>query len=131
MAVPVSGDTLAATRGIDCAGSNSLGEMIMEVKRQRCQSCGSIDVRNILVRSGRDQIVYVRCSKCEQLVARYELKDYYHHGKGMESYLRAHGASGGADSGRAWLEQFNKSQEQAVSGYEAALEALRSAHKEI
>jgi RNase P subunit RPR2 len=102
----------------------------MDVKRQTCQACQSIDVRNIIVRDGREQVIYVRCAKCKQLVARYQLNDYYHHGKGIESYLRARGATGG-DSGRAWLDAFKKSQEKAVSGYEEALTALESAHKAV
>lgn len=102
----------------------------MEVKRQTCQACQSIDVRNILVRNGGDQVVYVRCAKCKELVARYELKDYYHHGKGIESYLRAHGQHG-SDSGRAWLDVFQKSQEKAVTGYQQALAALESQQKDI
>ena len=102
----------------------------MEVKRQTCQACHSIDVRNILVREGREQTVYVRCAKCKSLVARYELKDYYHHGKGVESYLRAHGATGG-DSGREWMDAFNKSQEKAIQGYEEAVKILESAQKNI
>ncbi|MEO1618140.1 MAG: hypothetical protein AAFV88_19960 [Planctomycetota bacterium] len=103
----------------------------MEVKRQTCQACQSIDVRNILVRDGRDQIVYVRCAKCSALVARYVLKDYYHHGKGIESYLRAHRATSGGDSGREWLEAFNKSQETAVVGYQEALDSLNAENKTI
>lgn len=102
----------------------------MDVKRQTCQACHSIDVRNIIVREGKDQVIFVRCAKCKELVARYELKDYYHHGKGIESYLRAHGAGGG-DSGRAWLEAFNKSQAKALTGYEEALHELESANKDV
>ena len=102
----------------------------MEVKRQRCQACQSIDVRNILVRDGNEQVVYVRCANCKELVARYELKDYYHHGKGVESFLRAHGQQGG-DSGRAWLEAFETSQKKAIEGYQQALAALESARKDV
>ncbi|MEM9364372.1 MAG: hypothetical protein AAGD07_00145 [Planctomycetota bacterium] len=101
----------------------------MEVHRQRCQTCGSMEVRNILVRDSV-QSVYVRCAACGELVARYELKDYYHHGKGIESYLRAHGAKSG-DSGRTWLRDFNASQKKAEEGYQAALEELKRRQKEI
>lgn len=102
----------------------------MEVKRQTCQACQSIDLRNIIVRDGHDQVIYVRCAKCKELVARYILKEYYHHGKGIESYLRARGATGG-DSGRAWLDSFKKSQEKAIVGYEEALKALDAAQKDV
>lgn len=102
----------------------------MDVKRQTCQACRSIDVRNIIVRNGRDQVIFVRCAHCKELVARYQLKDYYHHGKGIESYLRARGALGG-DSAREWMDAFQKSQEQAVVGYDEALKILEAAHKEV
>lgn len=102
----------------------------MDVKRQTCQACHSIDVRNIIVRNGETQVIFVRCAKCKELVARYELKDYYHHGKGIESYLRAHGETG-SDSGRAWLDAFNKSQQRALVEYDEALKALESAHKQV
>jgi hypothetical protein len=102
----------------------------MDVKRQTCQLCHSIDVRNIIVRDGGRQFIYVRCAKCKELVARYELKDYYHHGKGIESYLRAHGVKA-SDSGREWLNQFQQSQDEALAGYHAALEALEELHKDV
>lgn len=61
----------------------------MEVHRQTCQQCGSIEMRNIVMRqAGKSALVLVRCGSCEQLVARYELKGYYHHGKGFEAWLR-------------------------------------------
>lgn len=102
----------------------------MDVKRQTCQSCFSIDVRNIIVREGDRQMIFVRCAKCKELVARYELKDYYHHGKGIESYLRSHRVTQG-ESGREWLEAFNRSQNEAVTGYAAALNALDEQQKEV
>ncbi len=102
----------------------------MDVKRQTCQACHSIDVRNIIVRTNGRQIIYVRCAKCKELVARYDLKNYYHHGKGIESYLRAKGARGN-DSGRTWLEDFKRSQERAEKGYEAALKFLEEHQKEV
>lgn len=103
----------------------------MEVHRQRCQACGSLDVRNILARHEGDRtLVFVRCTSCEQLVARYELSGYYHHGKGLESYLR--GAEAAAEeSGREWLAEFRATQDEAVRGYEGALEALAAAGKDI
>lgn len=60
----------------------------MEVHRQTCQSCGSQALRNLVVREpGEPQVVLVACAQCEQLVARYELRGYYHHGKGIEAWL--------------------------------------------
>lgn len=61
----------------------------MEAHRQTCQSCGGRDMRNIIVRAeGQRQVVLVRCIACQQLVARYELSSYYHHGKSYEAHLR-------------------------------------------
>ena len=103
----------------------------MHVNRQTCQLCGSIDVRNILVReANHPTFVYVRCAKCKELVACYELSNYYHHGKGIESYLRAHGVAAG-DSARQWMEEFQRVQEKAVAGYENALEKLAEDHKDV
>lgn len=103
----------------------------MDVKRQTCQTCGSIDVRNLIVRGDEgQQVIFVRCAACKNLVARYELKDYYHHGKGIESYLRAHGRHH-SDSGREWMKAFEESQEKAVIGYEEALEFLSDRQKDV
>ena len=103
----------------------------MEVHRQRCQACQSIDVRDILVRrQGEPTAVFVRCAKCGELVARYLLRGYYHHGKGAESFYRSVG-SDASDSGRASLDDFKRAQEESLSVYQAALEALREEDKEI
>jgi uncharacterized Zn finger protein len=103
----------------------------MEVHRQQCQSCQSHDMRNILVRErGEPQTVYVRCQRCGKLVARYKLRAYYHHGKGIESYLRSN-EGGDMESGRHVLEEFDHIQEIALEGYEAALEKLQEEEKEI
>jgi len=103
----------------------------MEVHRQRCQNCESIDVRNILVRDlNQPTHVFVRCSTCKELVARYTLSDYYHHGKGLESYLRAQGATGG-DSARQWLSEFEQTQRDSLEGYERALAHLAEAKKDV
>lgn len=103
----------------------------MEVNRQRCQACGSHDVRNILARHEGDRtLVFVRCASCSKLVARYELSGYYHHGKGLESYLRGAGASE-EESGREWLAEFRATEEEALRGYEEALQALAAAGKAI
>ena len=103
----------------------------MQVNRQTCQKCGSIDVRNILARqSDKPTIVYVRCAKCQELVASYELNSYYHHGKGIESYLKAQGVRDAA-SGRQWLSEFKRIQQDAVSGFERALAELAEQQKEV
>ncbi|HJK98023.1 MAG TPA: hypothetical protein RMF84_12415 [Polyangiaceae bacterium LLY-WYZ-14_1] len=103
----------------------------MEVHRQRCQACGSIDVRNLLVREdGRPQTVYVRCGACESLVARYVLSDYYHHGKGLESWLRSHGGEF-AESGRRISDELAEAERAAVAGMDRAVDWLRAAGKDV
>lgn len=103
----------------------------MEVHRQTCQACGSTDVRNILVRErGRAQMVYVRCAGCGGLVARYRLRDYYHHGKGIESFLKSVGVEA-SDSARRQLADFQDIQADALEGYREALERLDKDGKEI
>jgi len=61
----------------------------MEVHRQTCQQCGAREQSNLILREpGKSHVVIAVCARCEQLVARYELKSYYHHGKGFEAWLR-------------------------------------------
>jgi hypothetical protein len=101
----------------------------MELHRQQCQACGGYDMRDILVREeSHPTVIYVRCIGCRSLVARYELSDYYHHGKGIESYLRSHGASD-AESGRRILDEFTHARDRAVAGYERALQELAALGK--
>ena len=101
----------------------------MQVNRQTCQQCGSIEVRNILVREANSPTsVFVRCAKCQELVAYYELSNYYHHGKEIESYLRAQGIAAG-DSARQWMSDFQRIQKKSVEGFEKALEQLAQDNK--
>ena len=103
----------------------------MEVHRQQCQACKGRELRNILVRtSSEPHTVYVRCANCGELVARYRLREYYHHHKGVESYLRSaehlHG-----ESGRHFLDEFERIRRESLEGYAEALEELRRANKPI
>lgn len=103
----------------------------METHRQECQNCRSKLMNNILVREpGRSTVIFARCAGCGDLVARYSLEEYYHHGKGVESYLRSAGG-GAAESGRGLLHDFKEIQSQALTAYEEALEHLRTEGKEI
>jgi len=103
----------------------------MEIHRQQCQSCGSFDARNILVRQAQEQpIVYVRCARCGELVARYRLSEYYHHGKGIESFLRSRGASA-AESGRRLLDEFAEIQRASIEGFAEVLKYLEEHHKSV
>jgi len=96
----------------------------MEIHRQQCQGCKSYDMLNILVREqGYSTKVYARCKACGDLVASYKLSDYYHHGKGIESYLRSHGGAAG-ESGRNVMSSFKAVEDDAMAGFKLALEQL-------
>jgi hypothetical protein len=82
------------------------------------------DMRNIVVReAGAPTTIYVRCLGCGELVARYRLSEYYHHGKGIESYLRSLGSAAG-ESGRDYLTEFHRIKAETEQGYEEALRQL-------
>ena len=70
----------------------------MELHTQTCLTCGSQDLKNILVRKdGEEDKIYVQCNRCDSFVARYIIapRGYYHHGKSFESYL--HGLDKGGE----------------------------------
>lgn len=95
----------------------------MELHRQTCQACGSREHQNLLCREpGHADVVYVRCARCGELVARYALSGYYHHGKGVESYLRS--VQGPVESGRRILEEFEAARHEALEGFARALHEL-------
>jgi hypothetical protein len=75
-------------------------------------------------------MVFVRCSKCGELVARYQLRGYYHNGKGADSYFRSIGGDA-CDSGRAAMASFRRVKEESLSGYEQALKQLEEEGKEV
>lgn len=103
----------------------------MRIHRQRCQECGGIELHNILVREPRLRTaVYVRCARCRALVARYELADYYHHGKGMDSFLRSRTATV-AESGRQLLELFKQAKQKAIEGYAKVVEEMARQGEEL
>ena len=103
----------------------------MEVHRQHCQRCQSVDVHDVLVREpGEPQTVYVICADCHSLVARYRLADYYHHGKGAESFLRSRGGRS-MESGRELLNDFEGARDEALAGYARVLTALADQHKPL
>lgn len=103
----------------------------MEVHRQQCQACGKHDSRNIVMRAaGRPQTVFVRCANCGELVARYILSDYYHHGKDVESFLRSRESSA-AESGRNMLSEFKRVREDSLEGFRKVIEILAEQDKAI
>ena len=95
----------------------------MVVHRQRCQACGSLEHNVLLVRDpGRAQVALLRCAKCRNLVARYELSAYYHHGRGYESWIGSF--KGVAESGRDMLSHFDEVKAHAEADFDRALERL-------
>lgn len=97
----------------------------MEILIQKCQACGSRDLRNILART-KNQYVYVQCRQCNGLVARYTLDvgGYYHEGKGFESFLRSIERDAAYSSGRNLQYDFENIQEEIRNGFESVLEHL-------
>ncbi|ACR14104.1 hypothetical protein [Teredinibacter turnerae] len=93
----------------------------MEIKVQKCQSCSSRSLRNILVRD-HGQKVFVQCRDCGNLVARYELSKggYFHVGKGFESFLRSVERDGEFESARDLNAKYEAT-DSAVSNEFAAL----------
>jgi len=103
----------------------------MEVHRQQCQDCGGYAVNNILVRETHlPTVIYVRCASCGDLVARYELSEYYHHGRGIESFLSSRMATV-EESGRHMLELFEQTKQKAIEGYRRVLDELTRKGKKL
>tara|TARA_R110002096_G_scaffold91625_23_gene207400 strand:+ start:14673 stop:14987 length:315 start_codon:yes stop_codon:yes gene_type:complete len=103
----------------------------MEIHRQRCQNCDSLEVQNLLTREqGEPDTVYVRCAQCGELVARYRLRAYYHHGKGIDSFLRTQGGSS-LESGREALADFERAKSDALKGFQKVMEQLESEGKPL
>ncbi|MEM7136162.1 MAG: hypothetical protein AAF500_06265 [Myxococcota bacterium] len=102
----------------------------MGVHRQRCQSCDSTRLNNLLVRQpGKDQVVLVVCAECHDLVARYELSSYYHHGKGFESWLRQ--VRNATESALDLSEAFEKTRDNALNELAEALAKLETEGKPL
>lgn len=91
----------------------------MEIHVQKCQSCNSRNLRNILARE-EQQFVYVQCRQCDAFVARYILSSggYFHAGKGYESFLRSIERNGESTSGRDMTASFGTTKEQAEQEFE-------------
>jgi hypothetical protein len=92
----------------------------MEVHIQKCHFCRSTEMCNLLVREpGQPQNVYVKCRACGEFVARYRLSEYYHNGKGIDSWLRSLG-SAAPENGRDFLGEFERVKQAARFGFETA-----------
>jgi hypothetical protein len=95
----------------------------MEIRHQSCLACHSKTLENIIVReAGRTQAIYVRCATCHQFVARYLLKDYYHHGRTLDSLLQSTGQS--LESGREMLAEMKEREETAVRQFTKVIKTL-------
>lgn len=103
----------------------------MELHVQQCQKCFSRDVRNVLVREGRD-LVYVQCAACESLVARYIISSsgYFHIGKGYESFLRSHERDGMSLQTRDMADEFKQTEKELCVEFEKLKEILSSKYKD-
>jgi len=74
--------------------------------------------------------VYVRCAKCGELVARYRVGEYYHHGKGMESWLKAM-RPGNRESARNLRADFDEVKRNSIAEYADVLEELERQGKPL
>lgn len=98
----------------------------MEIRHQTCLTCHSETLENIIVRdAGRTETIFVRCAKCREFVARYILKDYYHHGRSLDSLLQSNAANS-ADSGREMLSELKAREEIALEQYSKVMETLEN-----
>ena len=103
----------------------------MDVYIQKCQQCGSRNLRNILAREDA-QRVYVQCRECEHFVARYVLAPggYFHEGKDYESFLRVTMLDSGFSSGRDLKAVYKEAAESSERGFTKALEKAKTKYGE-
>lgn len=101
----------------------------MEVHVQKCQSCGSSNLKNIIFRvAGEADRIYAQCHDCKAFVASYVIAPlgYYHNGKGFESFLRGLNRSGEFMSGRRVEQKFANRKATEMETFE---EVLKQLHK--
>lgn len=103
----------------------------MDVYIQKCQQCGSRNLRNILARED-SQRVYVQCRDCDHLVARYVIAagGYFHAGKDYESFLRTMMLDSGFTSGRDLKTVYKEVADSSQAGFEEALEFAQKKYGE-
>ncbi|MFQ3230884.1 hypothetical protein [Reinekea sp.] len=94
----------------------------MDVNIQKCQNCGSREMRNILARTSSQHVV-VQCRKCDEFVARYQIASggYFHNGKDYESFLRTMMLDSGFTSGRDLRAVFEEVSESAAATFDRAI----------
>ncbi len=104
----------------------------MEVHRQTCQACGCRQMRNLLYReTGQKDKVFVQCTSCDALVARYVLaqRGYYHHGRGFESYLRSLNRGGHFESAKELKNDFEEVSENSQEEFQRVMDLLEKEGK--
>lgn len=103
----------------------------MDVNIQKCQNCGSRDMRNILARTSNQHVV-VQCRKCDEFVARYQIAPggYFHNGKDYESFLRTMMLDSGFTSGRDLRAVFEEVSESATATFEHATRKAKEKYGE-
>ena len=101
----------------------------MELHRQTCQACNCRELQNILRRGEEHPLtVYLRCTRCGELVARYKVSGYYHHGKGFDSWLQRYQGIA-RESGRSLMDEYQRVQRSAVEEWADVQQQLRSQGK--
>ena len=99
------------------------------VTRERCPSCGEIKLyNNFYIRSGHHMRVYVECSSCGSLVARYIIHAYVDPSFNFVSLLR--GLRGGVgESGRKTLDYLKTRGEKATDQFKRVKALLEASNE--
>ncbi len=85
---------------------------------------------NLVVREpGNPPVVLARCDQCKELVARYELRGYYHHGKGIQDWLRTMPIA--TESTLDLQDRFARVRQEAPRELERAVSLLEERGKEV
>ncbi len=98
----------------------------MDIYIQKCQQCGSRNLRNILARDDA-QRVFVQCRDCGHFVARYVIAPggYFHDGRDYESFLRVTMLDSGFSSGRDLKTVFKETAESSQRGFDRAIKKAK------
>jgi hypothetical protein len=84
-----------------------------------------MEMLNLLVREpGESDKVFTECAGCHELVARYTIapRGYFHHGKGVESYLRGLNRGGAYESAKEVKDGFTKMGEACLAEFKKVKE---------
>ncbi len=100
----------------------------MDIHKQKCQKCQSVNVINYIYRSeARPDEIFVQCADCDELVAKYTLTNtgYYHHHKGFESFLRAIERSGESISFSTIENMFATTKKEIINTFNKILQSYK------